>query len=135
MEKVGKKLLPPTGKNWCITRNHIYSLSNLGNGVCQMTFLTTLDIYGVKNSLFRYLWMLKSPIFSAYLVLCCFPDFEKLTKLLVFCPLFPIFGKTIICLHFLKHYFLSNHTTNWCQTNFVLSQRVSFNVISLFCSN
>ena len=71
LEKVGKKLLL------------LFIFQNLGNGMCQMIFLTTLDIYGVKNSLFRYLWMLKSPIFSACLVLCCFPDLEKLTKLLV----------------------------------------------------
>jgi len=29
-----------------------------------MTFLSTLDRYGVKNTLIRYLWMLKSPMFS-----------------------------------------------------------------------
>jgi len=32
--------------------------------MCQITFLSTLDTYGVKNRLIRYLWMLKSPIFS-----------------------------------------------------------------------
>jgi hypothetical protein len=35
--------------------------------MCQKTFLGTLDIYGVENSLIRYLWMLKSSIFSVML--------------------------------------------------------------------
>ena len=80
-------LLPPTGKNWCKTKNCLYSLSNLGNGMCQLTFLTTLDIYGVKNSLFRYLWMLKSPIFSVMQ----FPRFRKINKINSFLPTFSNF--------------------------------------------
>jgi hypothetical protein len=52
-----------------------------------MTFLTTLDIYGVKNSLFRYLWMLKSPIFSVMQ----FPRFRKINKINSFWPTFSNF--------------------------------------------
>ena len=80
-------ILPPTGKNWCKTKNCLYSLSNLGNGMCQLTFLTTLDIYGVKNSLFRYLWMLKSPLFSVMQ----FPRFRKINKINSFLPTFSNF--------------------------------------------
>ena len=89
--KIVKNILPPTGKNWCKTRNHIYSLSNLGNGMCQMTFLGTFDIYGVENRLIRYLWMLKSPIFRVM----PFPRFWKMFKINIFCPLFPVFWQNI----------------------------------------
>jgi len=40
-------------KKWCITKKAINSFSNLGNGMCQITFFSTLDIYGVKNRLIR----------------------------------------------------------------------------------
>jgi hypothetical protein len=58
------KLLPPTRKNRCITKNCVDSYSNLGNGMCQMAFLGKIDIYAVKNRLIRYLWMLKIHILS-----------------------------------------------------------------------
>jgi len=74
-------------KNRCITKNCIYSLSNLGNGMCQMTFLSTLEIYGVKNSLIIYLWMLKSPIVSVV----PFPRFKKMNKIKSFLPTFSTF--------------------------------------------
>ncbi len=47
-------VLPPTGKKWRITINHVNSFRNLGNGMVQMLFLGKKDIYGVKNN-----WMLK----------------------------------------------------------------------------
>jgi len=31
-------MLPPTGKNRCITKNYVYGFSNLGNGMCPMAF-------------------------------------------------------------------------------------------------
>ncbi len=59
--KLGKKkgflynLLPLFVKNRCITQNCIYSFSNLRNGMCHIIFLSTLDIFGVENSLIKYL--------------------------------------------------------------------------------
>jgi len=52
--------------------------------MCQMTFLATLYINGVKNSQIIYLWMFKIPIFSVM----PFPRFKKLTNNSFF-PTFP----------------------------------------------
>jgi len=55
--------------------------------MCQTTFLSKLDIYGVENSLIRYLRMLKSPIFSVM----PFPRFGKMNKINSFLPTFSSF--------------------------------------------
>ena len=67
-----------------LTKNCTYSLSNLGNGMYQMTFLSKLDIYGVINSLIRYLWMLKIFVISVM----PFPRFWKMNKFNSFLPTF-----------------------------------------------
>ncbi len=90
----------------------------------QMTFLGKLNIYVVINSLIRYQCMLISPIFSVM----PFPRFWKINKINSFLSTFPVFGKTNICFHFLKHSFLSNHTTNLRKTKFVLSQKGNLNL-------
>jgi len=66
------KILPPTGKNRCITKNCADSYSNPGNGMYQLAFLGNIDIYAVKNRLIRYLWMLKIHILS----IMPFPRFD-----------------------------------------------------------
>ncbi len=94
-------VLPPTGKNRCITKNCTESLSNLGNGMFQMTILCIIDICGVTNRLIRYLWMLKSPAFC----IIPFPRFLKMNKFNSFLPTFSKIKQNNFCLHFLKLYF------------------------------
>ncbi len=85
------QILPPTGKNRCITKNFLYTFSNLGNGMCQMTLFSTLDIYG----LIRYLRMLKNLIFSVV----PFYRFWKMNKINSFLPTFSSFWQN-------KHLFI-----------------------------
>jgi len=54
-----KFILPPTRKKSRITLKLIEILSNLGKSTSQMPFFGKLDIYGMKNRLIRYLWILK----------------------------------------------------------------------------
>jgi len=67
----------------------------------QMTIVSILDICGVKNRLIRYLWMLKSHVFS----IMPFPRFLKMNKFNSFLPTFSKIKQNNICLHFFKLYF------------------------------
>ena len=67
-------MLPPTRKKSRITLKLIETFSNLGKRTFQMSFFGKLDIYGMKNRLIRYLWILKLKI--KYMP---FPRFRELT--------------------------------------------------------
>ncbi len=56
-----------------ITLKLLKTFSNLGKCTSQMPFVGKLDIYGLKNRLIRYLWILKLMIKHMP-----FPRFEEL---------------------------------------------------------
>ena len=92
-------ILPPTGKNWCKTKNSVDRLWSPGNGIYLMTILVKIDIYGVKNSLIRYLWLLK----YNHICIMPFPRFWKKCYFNSFLPTFIHFWSKKVCWHFLKH--------------------------------
>jgi len=70
--------------------------------MCQMTFLSTffstLDIYGVENSLIRYLWMLISPLVSVM----PFSRFGKMNKINSFLSFLQFLANNLISLFFVQ---------------------------------